>query len=65
MSTPQIVLLVQSGIVTGGELRDVIGLQVCGDVAEGAADNLLDLPRVEVNARSELGHFASIASEVD
>jgi hypothetical protein len=43
--------------VAGGELGDVVGLQVRGDTAESATHNLLDLSRVEVNARSEFGHF--------
>lgn len=63
MSTTQVVLLVQFRIVAGGELGDVVCLQVFGDIAEGATHNLLDLPRVEVNAGPELGHFLlSIAS---
>lgn len=61
MPTSQIVLLVQFRIVAGGELGDVVGLQVFGNVAEGPTHNLLDLPRVQVNAGPELGHF-SLAS---
>ena len=50
-------LLVQSRIVAGGEFGYIVGLQVGGDVAQCPPNNLLDLARVQVNARPEFSHL--------
>ena len=47
---------VQRGEVRCGEGGDVVGLQGGGVSAEGAADDLLDLAAVEIDAWAEAGH---------
>ena len=57
MAASEIILPVQVCVVCSAMLRREVGLQVRGSSGEGAADNLLDRARVQVDARSELSHF--------
>lgn len=57
MASTQVMFLVQPSIMAGGKLRYVVRLQVGGDVAQRAANNLFDLPRVQVNTRPEFRHI--------
>ena len=57
MSAADVAVAVQLGVVSRRVRGDVVRLQVgVGSGVQGAADDLLDLARVQVDAGAESGH---------
>lgn len=56
MGTGQFIVAVQLSEVGGRVGRDKVGLELRGGAVEGAADDLLDLAGVEVDAGAETRH---------
>lgn len=59
MAASEIILPVQVRVVCSAMLRCEVGLQLRRSGSEGAADDLLDRARMQVDARSEFSHFLS------
>lgn len=56
VSSMKCVLSVEARKMTGGPLGDVVGSQLRRYVRESPSNNLLDLPRVQIDARPKPGH---------
>ena len=56
MSALKPIFLVQSSVIAGGMLGDVVGLECRPNIAQCPSHDLFDLSRVEVDARPETCH---------